>query len=171
MRAAREAANDERRRNSGPGAMYTVDWLIPPTYDSAKKEARWAIQFSANGQLFANLQVIKLGRYGYHRMSWAGPASGVDSTPRFLQTMLDSHSYDEGHRYADYVEGDKVAGFGIAALVRATAIGGKPAEGSTAAIFGSDFLLGKEAWFVILAALGGIGIVFKRSFNRGSMMR
>ena len=84
--------------------------------------------------------------------------------------MLDSHSYDEGHRYADHVEGDKLAGFGIAALVKATAVGGKPGEGSIAAIFGGD-LLPKEAWLVILAALGGIGIFFKRSFNRGSTVR
>lgn len=166
MRAAREAASDERRRNGGPGAMYTVDWLILPTYDPAKKEARWAIQFSTNGQLFANLQVIRLGRYGYHRMSWAGPASGVDSTPHFLQTMLDSYSYDEGYRYSDHVEGDKVAGFGIAALVRATAIGSKPSEGSAATIFGGDLLLAKG--LIVLAAVGGIGIFFKRSLGRRS---
>src|SRR4029453_10337996 len=167
MRAARQAVSDERRRNGGQGPMYTVYWLIPPTYDPVKKEARWAIEFSVNGELFANLQVIKLGRYGYHRTTWAGPASGVDSMPRFLQTMLNSPSYDAGHRYADHVEGDKLAGFGIGALVRATAIGSKPDKGVSAAIFGGALLLANKAWLVILAAVGGIGIFFKRLFSRG----
>jgi hypothetical protein len=30
--------------------------------------------------------------------------------------MIDSHSYDEGFRYADYVEGDKLGGVPMSAL-------------------------------------------------------
>jgi uncharacterized membrane-anchored protein len=167
MRAARQAAADSRP--NGPGLTYTIDWLIPPTYDPARKEARWAIAPRVNGELQVNLHVIKLGRYGYHRISWAGLPSGIDSMPRFLQTMLDSHSYDEGYRYADHAEGDKLTGFGIGALVRAVATGGKPDTGTIAATVGGGLLLAAGASFGILAALGGIGILFKRRFNRDSI--
>lgn len=146
---ATEAANAERRR-SGMAPMHTVGWLVPPSYDPDKKVARWAIELEENGEHFANIQVIKLGRHGYHQTTWAGPVRGVDGTPRFLQTMIDSHSCDEGYRYADYVEGDKLAGFGIGALVTATAIGSKPGKGLIAAIFGGGILLAKKAWFVIV---------------------
>jgi len=163
---ATEAANSERSRN-GMDPMHTVGWLIPPTYDAEKREARWAIELRQNGEHFANIQVIKLGRHGYHQTTWAGPVRGVEGTPRFLQSMIDSHSYEEGHRYADYIEGDKLAGFGIGALVTASAIGSKPGKGMIAAILGGGLLLAKKAWFVILGLFGAVGAFFKRLFNRG----
>jgi uncharacterized membrane-anchored protein len=86
----------------------------------------------------------------------------------FLQAVIDSHGYDEGFRYADYVEGDKLAGFGIGALVAATAVGSKPGKGVIAAIVGAVVLIAKKAWFVVLAGLAAIGAFFKRLFNRGS---
>jgi uncharacterized membrane-anchored protein len=161
-----EAANAERASN-GFAPMHTVGWLIAPTYDAATNTARWAIELEENGDRFANIQVIKLGRHGYHQITWAGPVHGADGTPMFLQAMIDSHSYDDGFRYADYVEGDKVAGFGIGALVTASAIGSKPGKGLIAAIVGTTLLIAKKAWFVVLGALGAIGAFFKQLFNRG----
>lgn len=166
IRAGTEAANDERASN-GFAPMHTVGWLIPPTYDAEKNMARWAIELEENGERFANIQVIKLGRHGYHQITWAGPVHGADGTPRFLQAMIDSHSYDDGFRYADYVEGDKLAGFGIGALVAASAIGSKSGKGVIAAIIGGAILIAKKAWFVVLGGLAAIGAFFKRLFNRG----
>lgn len=85
----------------------------------------------------------------------------------FLHAMIDSHSYDEGFRYADYVEGDKLAGFGIGALVTATAVGSKPGKGVIAAIVGGAVLIAKKAWFVVLGGLAAIGALLKRLFSRG----
>jgi uncharacterized membrane-anchored protein len=167
IRAGNEAANDERASN-GFAPMHTVGWLIPPAYDAEKKTARWAIELEEEGERFANIQVIKLGRSGYHQITWAGPRHGADGTPMFLQAVIESHSYDEGFRYADYVEGDKLAGFGIGALVAATAVGSKPGKGVIAAIVGAVVLIAKKAWFVVLAGLAAIGAFFKRLFNRGS---
>jgi uncharacterized membrane-anchored protein len=147
--------------------MHTTGWLIPPTYDAEKKTARWAIELEEGGERFANIQVIKLGRHGYHQITWAGPVHGADGTPMFLQAMIDSHSYDDGFRYADYVEGDQLAGFGVGALVTASAIGSKPGKGVIFAIVGAGLLILKKAWFVVIAALGGIGAFVKRLFNRG----
>ncbi len=166
IRASNDAANGERASN-GFAPMHTIGWLIPPTYDAEKKTARWAIELEEGGERFANIQVIKLGRRGYHQITWAGPVHGADGTPMFLQAMVDSHRYDDGHRYADYIDGDQLAGFGIGALVTATAVGSKPGKGFIAAIVGAGLLILKKAWFVVIAALGGIGAFFKRLFNRG----
>jgi uncharacterized membrane-anchored protein len=166
IRAGNDAANVERAGN-GVAPMHTVGWLIPPTYDPEKDMARWAIELEEEGERFANIQVIKLGRHGYHQITWAGPVHGAEGTPMFLQAMIDSHSYDEGFRYADYVEGDELAGFGIGALVTATAIGSKPGKGVIAAIVATAVLVLKKGWFVVLGGLAAIGAFCKRLFNRG----
>lgn len=165
IRATNEAANDERASN-GFAPMHTIGWLIPPTYDADRNMARWAIELEEDGERFANIQIIKLGRRGYHQITWAGPVHGAEGTPRFLQAMMDSHSYDDGFRYADYIEGDELAGFGIGALVAATAVGSKPGKGVIAAIVGAAILIAKKAWFVVLGVLAAIGAFFKRLFNR-----
>jgi uncharacterized membrane-anchored protein len=163
--ATNDAANSERASN-GFAPMHTVGWLIPPTYDAQKNMARWAIELEENGERFANIQVIKLGRHGYHQITWAGPVHGADGTPMFLRAMMDSHNYDEGFRYTDYIEGDALAGFGIGALVTATAIGSKPGKGVIAAIVGAAVLIVKKAWFVVLGVIGAIGAFVKRLFSR-----
>ena len=76
IRAGNEAANDERTSN-GFAPMHTVGWLIPPTYDAERKTARWATELEEEGERFANIQVIKLGRSGYHQITWAGPRHGA----------------------------------------------------------------------------------------------
>jgi uncharacterized membrane-anchored protein len=163
--ATNDAANSERASN-GFAPMHTVGWLIPPTYDAQKNMARWAVELEENGERFANIQVIKLGRHGYHQITWAGPVHGADGTPMFLRAMMDSHNYDEGFRYTDYIEGDALAGFGIGALVTATAIGSKPGKGVIAAIVGAAVLIVKKAWFVVLGVIGAIGAFVKRLFSR-----
>jgi uncharacterized membrane-anchored protein len=167
IRDSTEAANAERASN-GFAPMHTIGWLIAPTYDPARNTARWAVELEESGERFANIQVIKLGRHGYHQITWAGPVHGADGTPMFLQAMIDGHSYDDGFRYADYVEGDKLAGFGIGALVTASAIGSKPGKGVIAAIVATVVLIAKKAWFVVLGGLAAIGAFLKRLFNRGS---
>jgi len=166
IRAGAEAGNSERTRN-GFAPMHAIGWLIPPSYDAGKNMARWAVELEEDGERFANIQVIKLGRHGYHLITWAGPLHGADGTPRFLQAMIDSHSYDDGFRYADYVEGDKLAGFGIGALVAASAVGSKPGKGIVAAIVGGAILIAKKAWFVVLGLLAAIGAFIRRLFNGG----
>ncbi len=167
IRDSTEAANAERASN-GFAPMHTIGWLIAPTYDPAQNTARWAVELEEGGERFANIQVIKLGRRGYHQITWAGPVHGADGTPMFLQAMIDSHSYNDGFRYADYVEGDQLAGFGIGALVTASAIGSKPGKGIIAAIVGGAVLIAKKAWFVVFGGLAAIGAFLKRLFNRGS---
>jgi hypothetical protein len=148
-----------RRTASGPATASPP--CTPPAGSfrrrCGKKTARWAIELEEGGERFANIQVIKLGRHGYHQITWAGPVHGADGTPMFLQAMVDSHGYDDGHRYADYSDGDQLAGFGIGALVTATAVGSKPGKGVIAAIVGAGLLILKKAWFVVIAALGGVG--------------
>jgi uncharacterized membrane-anchored protein len=70
---------------------------------------------------------------------------------------LADHRYDPGQRYEDHAAGDKLAGFGIAALVGAVA-GAKLAK---VAAVGGLLLLVKKFWFLVFAPLA----LLYRKFN------
>jgi len=151
-------ANEERVAN-GFEPMEVVGWLQPPTYDAATRTASYAIELKDTDEHWANVVALRLGRAGYAEMTWVGSIGMMQNSggrPALLKTALDVHAFDEGHRYADFQDGDKVASYGIAGLV-ATALGLKFGKGLIAALI-AFLVAGKK--IVIPAALIGGGVIF-----------
>jgi uncharacterized membrane-anchored protein len=72
-----------------------------------------------------------------------------------LDTMLRSHSFDPDQRYDDHVEGDRLAGYGIAELVGAVT-GAKLVK---IGMFAALLIFAKKLWFLGFAA---VAIFYKR---------
>ncbi len=168
FKEATEASNKERIAN-GFQPMEVVGWLQPPTYDTATHTVTYSLELKDPDSHWANVVALRLGRGGYSEMTWVGAIDAMESSggrPGLLNTALDIHDFDEGHRYADYKDGDKVAAYGIAGLV-ATALGVKFSKGIFAALI-AFLIAGKKiiipAVIVGLAAFAKFG---KKLFNRG----
>ncbi|MBK8158430.1 MAG: DUF2167 domain-containing protein [Rhodospirillaceae bacterium] len=121
MKEGQHASNPERVAN-GQDAFEVIGWIAEPTYDSTTHVAHYVVEMGNEQGHWANAVAVKLGRAGHHEVTWVGDldtfkASGL----RTLNLALDSHAYDEGHRYADFKEGDNVAAYGLAGLVAAVA--------------------------------------------------
>jgi uncharacterized membrane-anchored protein len=167
-RAGTEAANDERVAN-GFKPMQVAGWLEPPHYDKSTHTVTYAIELKDEDGSWANAFALRLGRAGYTEFTWVGSVGlfqGAGGRPALLNEALASHAFEEGYRYADYKEGDKVAAYGIAGLV-AAAMGAKFGKGLIAALIG--FLIaGKK--IIIPAVLVGGAVLLKfggRLFRRG----
>jgi uncharacterized membrane-anchored protein len=81
-----------------------------------------------------------------------------------LDQMTRAHTFNPGARYADFLPGDKTAGYGIAALV-GTVVGVKVLKAG-----GLVFLLVllKKFGVIIVAAVGAALIKMKRIFKRSA---
>src|SRR5262249_37291698 len=67
---------------------------------------------------------------GYTEFTWVGTIDefrGSAGRPDLLNQALAIHSFDQGYRYEDFKDGDKIAAYGVAGLV-ATALGVKSAK-------------------------------------------
>jgi uncharacterized membrane-anchored protein len=168
FKEATEASNEARIAN-GIQPMEVVGWIQPPTYDTATHTVTYSLELKDADSHWANVVALRLGRGGYSELTWVGALDAMQSSggrPALLNTALDIHAFDEGYRYADYKDGDKVAAFGIAGLV-ATALGVKFSKGIIAAII-AFLIAGKK--IVIPAAVVGIAAIAKygkRLFSRG----
>lgn len=154
---ATEQANAERSEN-GFAPMHVVGWLQRPTYDGETRTVSYAVELKDDTDHWANAVALRLGRGGYTEMTWVGSIATLQrggNRPDLLQAALNAHAYDEGYRYADFQEGDKVAAFGIGGLL-ATALGLKMGKGLIAAAIA--FLLGAKKIVIPAAVVGGAAI-------------
>lgn len=120
-----EKANRKRRKMGIP-EIHVLGWIQEPTLDRQTNTVYWSIEHEeddSDATVF-NSVALRLGRRGYERIVWVGEMFNYKPFGGELDTMLRAHSFDQGYRYTDFTAGDKVAGYGIAALVAGT-IGAK----------------------------------------------
>jgi uncharacterized membrane-anchored protein len=167
-REATTASNKERVAN-GFQPMEVVGWLEPPHYDKASQTVTYAMELKDKDSNWTNAVALRLGRAGYTEFTWVGPIDQFKSAggrPALLDQALATHSFDEGYRYQDFKEGDKVAAFGIAGLV-ATALGIKFGKGLIAVLIA--FVIAGKKILIPAVIVAGAGLLKfgRRLFNRG----
>jgi uncharacterized membrane-anchored protein len=158
------AAANKVRRERGWDEMEVTGWQTSPHYETQTNRLEWAV----NGKdVRSNTDVVNfntriLGRGGVmSAVLIANPADLSAATEEFRSTLA-GFSYSAGQKYAEYRPGDKVAKYGLAALVTggAAAIAVKTGLWKvivTAAVAGWKFI---AAAFVAL--FGGLSKRFKR---------
>jgi len=108
--------NKERQRNGNP-PVEVVGWELPPKYDSATHDLEWAIRGVCEGRPVVNYNTRLLGRKGAMEVILVvAPQRLPEALPAFRK-VLAGCSFQPGQTYAEYRPGDKVANFGLGALV------------------------------------------------------
>ena len=153
IKSATERANEERKRR-GWETMTIVGWQQPPRYDALTNHLTWGIHGrSEGGEESINHSVRLLGRGGVMQADLVLSPKRIDEAMPQLSTLLDGFSFKPGQRYAEYRAGDKVAAYGLAALVA----GG---VGAAAAKSGLLVKLWKAIVVGFLALVGAIRKMF-----------
>jgi uncharacterized membrane-anchored protein len=112
------AANKERAAEGFP----TIDitgWIEPPKYDATSHKLIWSIQGKdSESQDFVNYNTYALGREGYFELNLLTSYKSIAESKLDANKVLSSLNYDEGKRYADFIQGkDHIAEYGLAALI------------------------------------------------------
>jgi uncharacterized membrane-anchored protein len=160
LQASDRAGNEERKRLGMP-QIHTAGWSVPPHYDPATRRLEWGVQLRGDdGHQVVNYAIRLLGRRGVmHAILVSGPDRLTQDVADF-KAALAGYTFVPGERYAEFRAGDRVAEYGLAALV----LGGAAAVATK-----SGFLKA----FGKLIVVGAIGLgaallaVFRRLFGRG----
>jgi uncharacterized membrane-anchored protein len=148
IREGTEEANKVRAERGIPG-IHVVGWQTPPRYDETTNNLTWAILGRDDeGGDVVNFNVRLLGRRGFVSATLVDDATQIALARPHLDLLLGGFGYKTGHKYAEFREGDKIAKYGLAALV----VGG---AGAAAAKTGLLAALGK-----LIAKGGKLVIVF-----------
>lgn len=116
-------AGNEARRERGWPELTLVGWHTPPYYDTATNNLTWALRLQADTGPTVNHSVRLLGRTGVISAQLVADPSVMEGATAEFNTLLQGFSFTAGQKYAEFRKGDKLAGYGLAALVGAGAAG------------------------------------------------
>lgn len=152
------AAEGENRRKAGYSPLSVIGWAIPPRYDNENKRLEWAtlVRDETDQTILANVSTKILGRSGFTNVTLVtGSAETVEKDLADFKLAMANFNYVSGEKYSDWKQGDKVAAYGLGALV----LGGAAAVATSKGGF-------KAIGLAILAGLAALWGVVKNLVNR-----
>ena len=149
--------NKERVQNGG-APLEIVGWELPPRYDATTHNLEWAIRMTSEGQPLLNYNTRLLGRKGVMEVVLVVEPDKLAETLPTFRELLTHYSFQSGQSYAEYRSGDKVAKFGLAALVVGGAAVGAAKLGLLAGLIG----LLKKGWKLIIIAIAAVAAGLKK---------
>jgi uncharacterized membrane-anchored protein len=122
---------NEQRKSRGWSELRLVDWATPPVYNTATKRLEWATILDSKDGRAVNFSTKILGRRGYTSVIMVTDPVNLQAAESRLDTVLTGYAFNAGESYADWRSGDKVAKYGLAALI----VGGVAAVAAKKGLF------------------------------------
>lgn len=156
FRSGNAAANEERAKR-GWDTLEIVGWRLPPRYNPQTNNLEWAIEVgNASGASSVNHEVRLLGRKGVMKATLVCSSEEYSGLLPDFEQLLGGFAYVSGERYSEYTSGDKIAAYGLTALV---------AGGAGVLAVKTGFLA--KFWKFIAAGVIGLGALVKKLFGGG----
>jgi uncharacterized membrane-anchored protein len=154
IKAGNEEGNKEREKR-GWQKLEILGWEQQPHYDEKTHNLVWAIRAQSDGKPIVNYNTRLLGRGGVMRVTLVASSQELKTILPTFNSTLSGFSYNAGKQYAEYRQGDKLAQYGLSALV----VGGATAVAVKSGAF-------KWLWKIgVIAILGALGFL-KKLFGR-----
>ncbi len=151
LRAGQTAGN-EARKQRGWETLEITGWMDPPHYDAESNNLEWATKLrSSNGTENVNYNSRLLGRRGVMSATLVGSEQDVRGSLPAFKAILVGHQYVTGQTYAEFRSGDKLAQYGLTALI----------TGGAAAVALKTGLLQKFWKLIVVAVVGGLAAIRK----------
>jgi len=174
LKKGTENANEVRKQRGWP-AFHITGWSKPPFYDEQTHNLTWAVlgqgdadssetgkpDTQQSGQT-VNYSVRLLGRRGTMNVDLVLSPDELPATVPIFNQIMQGFSYTSGNRYAEFMKGDKVAGYGLTALIAGGAAAAAVKTGLFAKLFKVIAAAGAALWKFIVIAFAAIGRFFKQ---------
>lgn len=110
--------NNEKRVEMGVTPIHVTGWYEEPHYNPETNNLTWAMILEDDEQMkTVNYNIRILGRGGYMSAVLVADPEQLTALKPELDGIVSNFSYKEGARYAEYVQGDKLAQIGLTALI------------------------------------------------------
>lgn len=150
-----ELANEECLRQGLTTS--TLSWSHKPEYLSDTNRVVWGLFVnSSDNTTSVNHEIRLLGRKGVMSATIICDPSQVEAIIPVVDNMLEGYAYNDGEKYAQFEEGDKISEYGLKGLI----IGG----GVFAAAKLGIFALLAKSWKWIVGGIVAVGAGIKKFF-------
>lgn len=159
LKQSDERGNAERKKLGMP-LIHTDGWAVPPHYDVATKRLEWGVRLRGeDGEPFVNYSIRLLGRKGVMHAVLVSTPERLDRDVEEFRAALGGYAFVAGERYSEFRAGDRIAEYGLAALV----LGGAAAVATKTGFFKA---FGKLIVVGAVALSGAVTALFRKLFRR-----
>lgn len=151
-----DANGNRERKRLGMPALHTDGWAVPPHYDPVTKRLEWGVRLRGeDGHPLVNYTIRLLGRRGVMHAILVSSPDRLEQDVAAFKTTLAGYTFGAGERYAEFRAGDRVAEYGLAALV----LGGAAAVATKSGFF-------KAFGKLIVVGVAGLGAAIAALFRK-----
>ena len=108
---------NQERRERGWTTLTLEGWHQAPFYDTATNNLTWATKLTSDGDQVINHSVRLLGRTGLMSAQLVDGGDTIDTATTEFNGLLKTYAFNNGQRYAEFKPGDRVAAYGLSALI------------------------------------------------------
>lgn len=156
-----EAAN-KMRAKAGIPPIHVIGWELPPRYNEETHNLEWAVKGESEGHQILNYDTRILGRRGVLNVKLiVAPEDFTGTMPAFTNLMA-GYVFNSGQSYAEFRSGDKIAKYGLAALI----VGGTAVGAAKLGLLGPLLMLLKKAWKLVVLAFAAVVGFFKKMYAK-----
>lgn len=141
-------AGNEKKKEKGLQTMTLEGWYFPPRYDNENKRLEWGTKLrSEDGKsITVNVTTKVLGRSGYTSAILVTSPETLENDLVDFKSTLKNFDYVNGEKYSEWKQGDKVAAYGLGALVLGGAAAVATKKGGLKLILVGIFAAGAAIW-------------------------
>ena len=140
--------------------MYLEGWFVEPRYDRQTNQLEWGTRLrTESGGQVVNFTTRLLGKGGVMSATLVSDPERLDHDVVEFKSALKNFGFNPGETYTDFKQGDKVAEYGLAALVVGGAAAAAAKSGAGKAIF-------KGLGILALGGLAALGAFLKKLFRK-----
>lgn len=158
--------DNKERRSRGWDTLAIDGWVRRPYYDPYTHNLTWSTRGHTTADVFVNHSVRLLGRGGVMHIDLVGNPDVVAAAIPKFDAVISSTRFTPGHTYAEWRPGDKVASYGLTALIA----GGAGAAAANMGLFTKLWKLIAgffvALWKFVVVAVAGVIAWFRSLFRR-----
>ncbi|HET7931475.1 MAG TPA: DUF2167 domain-containing protein [Rhodanobacteraceae bacterium] len=166
LRSNQEEGNKQLRAR-GWATLEVVGWEQAPFYDPQTHNLSWAIDLrNSDGGTDINFNTRLLSRTGYTAATLVASPEGLQQSIGQFKQVVSGYQFIDDQTYSAYKPGDKVAKYGLAALVTGGAVAVAAKTGLWKVIVGALAAGWKFIAAAVVALFAALGKFFKRLGGR-----
>lgn len=124
--------SNQQRKERGFGGLQVLGWEIKPQYNEQTHNLEWAIRAQGDDkEIVLNHNTRLLGRTGVMKATLVVNKDQFASVLPIFKERLQGFNFKSGFKYSEFRVGDKLAKYGLAALV----VGGSAAAAAKLGLF------------------------------------
>jgi uncharacterized membrane-anchored protein len=155
IKEATERANQYRAQHGFQG-LHVTGWETYPDYNEHTHNLEWATRaVTDGGETVINHNIRLLGRKGVMSATLVVEPDNLPIALADTHNYLEEYSFTPGNKYSEYKSGDKIAKYGLTALI----VGGAAAVAAKSGLF-------KYIWKFLVFIVAGIVAFFKKIFGK-----